>query len=89
MATIRELFHNLGNKHNVITIGCGATQEVINECLASSGLTEEIRNNLLEIKNSLEKIIKSTLEADKIATEIHDRVYVIIDPDTEKVKKET
>lgn len=85
MATIRELFHNLGNKHNLITIGCGATKEAAEECLQEKN-PEAIKEKLREIQKNLGQIIKSTLEADKIAAEIRDRVYRTINPDNDKLK---
>lgn len=85
MATIRELFHNLGNKHNLITIGCGATKETAEECLQEKN-PETIKEKLREIQKNLGQIIKSTIETDKIAAEICDRVYRIIGPDNDKLK---
>jgi len=86
MVTICELFHNLGNKHNIVTVGCGATKEMVEECLETEGLPEALKEKLNEIQKNLGEIIKSTKEADKIATEIHDRVYEVIDPDKGKPK---
>jgi len=86
MTTIRELFHNLGNKHNLITVGCGATQEIVEDCLEGKCL-DVVKDDLLEIKKNLKALVESAIEADKIATEIHDRIYKIIDPDTGKSKQ--
>lgn len=87
MTTIRELFHRLGNKHNLVTVGCGATKETVEECLKEEGISEGLKDNLSEILKNLEHIIKEALEADRITNEIHDRVYKIIDPDTSKAKE--
>ncbi len=86
MITIRDLFHNLGNKHNIVTVGCGATKEIVEECLNTDNLPGTLKDNLLEIKKNMEEIIKEAIKADKIATEIHDRVYAVIDPDTGQSK---
>ena len=86
MPSIRDLFHSLGNKHNILTIGCGATKEVVSECLKERGLSKELKDKLIEIQGNLESIIKETFEADKITIEIHDRIYKIIDPDTGKLR---
>ena len=86
MATIRDLFHALGNKHNIFTVGCGATKEIVSECLNEKGLSKELKNNLSEVVENLDSFIKETLEADKITVEIHDRIYKIIDPDTGKLR---
>jgi uncharacterized FAD-dependent dehydrogenase len=67
-------------------MGCGAAQEVIQDCLEQKGLPEEATKELNEAIESLGSIIKEALEADTIATEIHDRIYAIIDPDTGKPK---
>ncbi len=88
MATIRELFHTLGNKHNILTVGCGATKETVEECLEVEGLSKILKDNLSEILKNLEHITKEALEADRITNEIHDRIYKIIDPDTGKPKEE-
>jgi len=84
MATIRELFHSLGNKHNIVTVGCGATKEMVEECLETKGLPKALTDNLFKIRKNIEEIIKEAMDADKMTVEIHDRVYKIIDPDTGK-----
>ena len=81
MITIRELFHNLGNKHNIVTVGCGVTKEMVEECLESDGLSEALKENLLGIRKNIEQIIKGAMNADKITVEIQDRVYAVINPD--------
>ena len=86
MPSIRDLFHSLGNKHNLLTIGCGATKEVVSDCLKEKGLSRELKDNLIEIQGNLDSLVKEALEADKITVEIHDRIYKIIDPDTEKLR---
>jgi len=85
MDTIRDLFHVLGNKHNLLTVGCGATRDVIQDCLEEKGLPEKAKKELNEAIENLKSIIKEALEADKIATEIQDRIKML-DPDTGKPK---
>jgi hypothetical protein len=85
MVTIRELFHNLGNKHNLITVGIGTTSEIVENSLKENDL-KVIKENLSEIINNLDQIVEGALEADKITTEIHDRIYKVMDPDTGKPK---
>lgn len=86
MATIRELFHSLGNKYNLITVGCGATQEITEECLGEEALSEKLKDKLPEILKNLESLIKNAQEADKITNEIRERIYKIINPDTAELK---
>lgn len=87
MATIRNLFHTLGSKHNLLTVGCGVTKEIMEDCLEDKKLPEGLKSELAKILEYLGRLIKDAKEADKIATEIHDRIYKIIDPDTEKPKE--
>lgn len=86
MTTIRESFHSLGNKHNLLTVGCGVIKETVEECFKEK-LSERLKEKLSEILKDLERLIKDAKEADKITTEIHDRIYKIIDPDTGKPKE--
>ena len=86
MATIRELFHDLGNKHNIVTVGCGAAKELVQECLEIQDLPKTLTDNLLKMKKDIDEIIKVAMDADKITVEIHDRIYKVIDPDTGELK---
>lgn len=88
MASIRDLFHTLGSKHTVLIYGCGVIKETIDECLKIEGLSEELKDKLCSIKEDAEQIIKYSLAADKLATEIQERVYAVLDPDTGKSKQE-
>lgn len=86
MATIRELFHSLGNKHNLVTVGSSSIKEVIEERLEDTSLPEETKKVLSEAVKDLGQVIQDALEADKVAREIHDRVYEVLNPDTGKPK---
>lgn len=85
MATIRELFHTLGNKHNLLTVGCGVTKEIVEECLEEN-VPQAVKKKLSQVQKNLKTIIEDAKEADKIAADIHDEVYATIDPDTGKIK---
>lgn len=83
MATIRELFHSLGNKHNLITVDCGVTKEIVEECFEEGReIPQRLKDKLSEILKNLEPLIKHAHEADKITNEIRERIYKIINPDT-------
>lgn len=86
MAAIRELFHNLGNKHNLLVVGASVTKDLVEECLEERNISEEVKTKLAEILKNLNTIIKDAQEADKITRQIHDDVYKVIDPDTGKAK---
>ena len=83
--TIRELFHSLGNDHNLLTVGAGATKEIAKECLSEKD-PRSLKNKLNKLLANLDAIVKDAQKADKKTREIHDRVYAVIDPDTEKPK---
>lgn len=86
MATIRELFHSLGNIHNLLVVGAGVTSETVEECLEEQGLSLELKIKLSKILKNLNGISGDAQEADRKLREIHDRVYAVIDPDTGKPK---
>ena len=87
MSTIRELFHSLGNKHNLVTAGGSATRKMLKNCLKTENLPEELKNNLSHMLETLEWVVQGAFEADKIREELHDRIYQVIDPDTGKPKE--
>ena len=86
MATIRELFHSLGNGHNMLTVGAGVTKELVEECLQEKD-PQALKNNLARILKNLDAIIKNTKEADKKSREIKDMIYKVINPDTGELKE--
>lgn len=88
MSTIRELFHSLGNKHNLLTAGGSATRKMLKNCLQAENLSEELKDNLSQMLENLEWVVQGALEADKIREELRNHIYQIIDPDTGKPKEE-
>jgi len=87
VATIRELFHSLGNDHNLLTVGAGVSKEMLEECFEEEKeMSASLKDKLNKILKNLERLISDTVEADKKTREIHDRVYKVIDPDTGKPK---
>ena len=86
MATIRELFHSVGNIHNLLTIGAGVTKDLAEECLDKKSLPQHLHEKIAKIIKNLDTITKDAQKADKELREIHDRVYNVIDPDTGKPK---
>lgn len=86
MATIRELFHSVGNIHNLLTVGAGVTKDLAEECLDDKSMPRNLHEKITKIIRNLETITKDAQQADKELREIHDRVYKVIDPDTGKPK---
>lgn len=81
MATIRELFHEIGNWHNKISVGAGVTKATLKQKLKNdSEETKYILGRLTEIE-------KLAVGADKVLNKLKDIVYAAIDPDTGKPKK--
>jgi len=84
MNTIRELFHSLGNKHNLITVGCGVSKEILSNCLKNEELPEKVKDKLNYVIKNLDKHIADAMAAEKVALELHDIIYKVINPDTGK-----
>lgn len=82
MATIRQLFHDLSNKLNLITVGCGATADTAKDSAEETGISQAQKDRLLEIYQNLKKIEEGALQADGVISELHKLVYDVIDPDT-------
>ncbi len=85
MSKLRDLFHDLANKHNMLTVGVGLSADIVEEC-ADEATSLELKDKLSKVNKDLEQIVKAAQEADKIVTEIKKIVYTVIDPDTEKPK---
>jgi len=85
MSKLRDLFHALANKHNMLTVGIGLSGDIIQEC-ADEATSLEQKDKLSKVNKDLGEIVKAAQEADKIVTEIKSIVYKVIDPDTEKPK---
>lgn len=86
MATIRELFHGLGNIHNMLSVGAGVNKEILKKSIEENKLPKNLKSQLEQVLNGLERLINDVREADKKSREIHDRVYRLINPDTEEGK---
>ena len=84
MATIREMFHEIGNWHNKISVGSGVTRELLKQKIKSNASDEEIRDLFIKRLNQLEQ---HALGADKALNKLKGFIYDIIDPDTAKAKK--
>lgn len=81
MATIRDMFHEIGNWHNKISVGAGVTKAT---------LEQKLKNNSEETKyifDRLTEIEKLAIGADKVLNELKNIIYAAVDPDTGKPKK--
>lgn len=82
MATWRDLFHDLANKQNLITIGTDETKEEFKDCLKKD-MSEELRSEITRLIGDLEKIMKAIEDANNLTTEIKSKVYQSVDADAE------
>jgi hypothetical protein len=80
MAKIRELFHNIGNLHNKISVGAGLTRLEVEQKFKDSVLTKETEK-ILKRLSELERI---AVEASRELRHLKDIIYKKIDPDTGK-----
>jgi len=85
--TLRDLFHDLGNKHQVAMLGAGMTAESLSDLLKSPGLSLEDKETLKKTIEGLSRIEKSSQEADILMDEIKRLVYEKVNPDEIKVEK--
>lgn len=84
---LRNLFHDLGNKHQVALLGAGITAESLGDMLKSPGLSSEDKEVLKKTIEGLIRIEKSSQEADILMDEIKGLVYARVNPDEIKVEK--
>ena len=82
MATIREMFHEIGNWHNKISMGAGVTKAVINQDKKNKRFP-----NAKEIIKRLTELERLALGADKALNKLKSVVYRKVDPDTGKLRR--
>jgi hypothetical protein len=83
MTTIRDMFHNIGNWHNKISLGAGVTKVELKQKFKDKPLPQEIENLITR----LTELERHSVEASKALNQLKDVVYGIIDPDTDKPKR--
>ena len=83
MATIRAMFHEIGNWHNKISTGAGVTKAIINHDAKKKPITK-INTQILRRLTELEKF---TLGADKALNKLKDVVYQKVNADTGKLRR--
>lgn len=81
MATISNLFHQIGNCHNQISIIAGVIREVVSDGSLTNINEEEIGRRLAEVADGLNKIEKAAIKADKIIMQMKPFIYKHLKPD--------
>jgi len=83
MATIRELFHEIGNWHNKISMCAGITKLKLKQKFKDNPIPREIKETL----KKLTEVEKYTLKSNKVLTRLKGIIYTLTNPDIIKRKK--
>lgn len=83
MPTIRELFHEIGNLHNKISVAAGVTKAELKRKFKDNPVPLEIEKAL----SRLAELEQYAVEAGETLKQLNDIIYDIIDPDTGKPRK--
>jgi hypothetical protein len=83
METIRELFHEIGNWHNKISVGAGVTKEILKQKSKDNSLPQGLKDMLIKRFGELERQV---MGAEKVLLQLKDIIYGSLDPDTGKPK---
>jgi len=83
--SLRDIFHNLGNKHYVALLGAGVTNERLEDILNREGLPLECKDAIKKAMAGIERIERASKEADILLNEIKRIVYEKVNPDEIKV----
>ncbi|MDP8212580.1 MAG: hypothetical protein P9X22_04720 [Candidatus Zapsychrus exili] len=81
MTTIKNMFHDIGNWHNKITISSSVVADMIENTDIDAVSKENLKDELNKIKESLKKIEGYAMSADKIMIPLKKCIYQSIDPD--------
>jgi len=83
MATIRDLFHKLGNQHNKISVSAGVSRESLKRKPLDSLSAEELKEKNDKLVKYLNDIESVAVEAEKILINLKQAIYKLVSPDTE------
>jgi hypothetical protein len=81
MATIRELFHGVGNWLNKVSMCAGVTKAMLQQKFKNNSTAPKEIEEALKKLGELEQY---AVGADKVLNQLKDIVYKKIDPDTGK-----
>ena len=84
MPTIRELFHEMGNLHNKISVTAGVIKGELQQKFKDIPLPPETE----KLVNRLSELEQHAVEAGKTLNQLNDIIYDVIDPDTGKPRKD-
>jgi len=78
MDTIREMFHEVGNWHNKISMGAGVAKATLKNRFKNNSAPKEIT----EVFRSLTTLEQHAVSAGRTLNKLKDIIYGIVDPDT-------
>ena len=81
MATIRELFHEIGNWHNKISLCAGVTKAMLKGRFKGNSITPQ---EMEEVCEKLTKLEQYAIKVNKTVDKLQDIVYDFADPDKEQ-----
>lgn len=82
MSKIRDLFHDVGNFHNKISVGAGIAKIALKQDFKDKTIPPEIKRVLTR----LSELERSAIEASVILHKLRDAVYLAIDPESGRQK---
>lgn len=83
MATVRNLFHKIGNWHNKISVIAGVTRESLTSQDVTKLKGAQLKEKITKVIKALKDIEQNALGVDKITEEAKEAIYKLIDADTE------
>lgn len=83
MPTVRNKFHDLGNRLNKISLAAMVTQEALKNVSVDEGNPEEIKQAIDKAIDSFQKIGQFVADADEVIGSFKPYVYKTFDPDAE------
>ena len=81
MGTIRDLFHEIGNQHNKISVSAGVQREYLKQKPLSSLSVEELKEKNGKLVNSFDGIEHAAVEVDKMLKNLKQVIYGLVNPD--------
>lgn len=85
--SLRDLMHILGSKHQVFLLGSGTIQECLKSVLDKQGILLDCKETIEKAISDLNRIAKTSREADALFNKIKEMVYKKLDPDKIKVDR--
>ena len=79
--TLKDLFHNLENKHYIAQLGSGVITDSIENILNKTDIPEECKEPLQKAIAGLGRIEKASEEADVLLSTIKETVYKKVNAD--------